>query len=318
MASDVSAALAWRQDGAWFLSSARPTIGLIGVGEWGSRLLHQFTALGAHVVCYAGRTEVSRGRVEAGSPTRTVDSIDELLSDTSVGAVAIATPPDTHANLAGQVLAAGKHVFVEKPLCLTMADLERVLNAAEDKDRVVFTGYTIAYHPVVTELARRSREGELQSIWSYKSKTGSFSSDVVSTLLVHDLAALDKITGGVRGWSICGLSGPTGNPDAVTLAVESTVGAGGIARVDRVSPVARRELAVWIDDRLYRWNGGTDLMEFAGGEFRTVYSASESALEVELKEFLNAVARGAPDQNDTDREQRLAELTILVRNEVLS
>lgn len=294
------------------------TIGLIGVGAWGTNLLHHFTRLGAAVVCYPGRTGASRERLRAVGGGRVAGSVEELLSDPAVDAIAIATPPDTHATLAERALAAGRHTFVEKPLCLDLADVERLLVVAGENKRVLFTGYTVAFHPVVAELARLSGRGQLRSIWSYKAKTGSFTSDVVSTLLVHDLAVADRLTNGIGDWEIRSVSGPENNPDVVDLTFETASGGSGQVHVDRVAPLARRELAAWIDERVFRWDGGQDLVEFTDGEFLTVYSSPRSALETELQHFLDAVARGEADPAEMRREQRLAELAINVREAVLA
>ena len=300
------------------MSAATTTIGLVGVGAWGGTLLDRFASLGVEVVCYPGRTEASRGRLHAHGDHRAVGSVDALLSEPAIDAIAIATPPETHSALAQQALSAGKHVFVEKPLCLEMDDLRRILSLARERSRVLFTGYTVSFHPVVRELARLSTEGRLRTIWSHKAKTGSFASDVVSTLLVHDLAVVDILTGGLDAWVIDGVSGPERDPDAVNLAFGSASGARGRIRVDRVSPDSRRELGVWIDDRVFRWAGGHDLLEFVDGDFPTVYSSPLSALEAELQGFLAAVADGRREPEAVERERRLAELTIRVREEALA
>lgn len=294
------------------------TIGLIGVGAWGTNLLHHLTGLGAQVVCYPGTTGASRERLRALGGGRVARTVEDLLSDPAVDAIAIATPPETHAALAEQALTAGRHTFVEKPLCLDLADLESLIVTARKNKLVLFTGYTVAFHPVVAELARLSGRGQLRSIWSYKAKTGSFTSDVVSTLLVHDLAVVDRLADGVGDWEIRAVSGPDRNPDVVDLSFETTLSGSGQVRVDRVAPLARRELGVWIDDRVFRWDGGQDLLEFADGEFLTAYSSPRSALEIELQHFLDAVTRGEPDPAAMRREQRVAELAINVRDAVLS
>lgn len=318
MAGHIAASLAWRPSGAELLRESSKTIGLIGLGAWGTNLFHHLTNLGAAVVCYPGTTEASRERLRALSGGRIASSVEELLFDPTIDAVAIATPPETHATLAEQALTAGRHTFVEKPLCLDLVDLERLLVMARENNRVLFTGYTVAFHPVVAELARLSGLGQLQSIWSYRAKTGSFTSDVVSTLLVHDLAVADRLADGLMDWEIRSVSGPDRNPDVVDLTIETTSGGSGQLRVDRVAPLARRELGVWIDDRVFRWDGGRELLEFADGEFLIAYSSPRSALEIELQHFLDALARGGPDPAAMMREQRLAELAINVRHAVLT
>jgi predicted dehydrogenase len=64
-------------------------------------------------------------------------TVEELVRDREVDAVIIATPPNSHAKLATQLLREGKHVVCEKPMCLTRAEAETMIQTAEDHDRVL-------------------------------------------------------------------------------------------------------------------------------------------------------------------------------------
>jgi len=68
---------------------------------------------------------------------RTYPTVEELSRDPEVDAVIIATPPNSHAKLAIQLLREGKHVVCEKPLCLSRAEAETMIQAAEDHSRVL-------------------------------------------------------------------------------------------------------------------------------------------------------------------------------------
>ena len=68
---------------------------------------------------------------------RTYSTAEELGRDAEIAAVIVATPPDSHARLAIQLLQAGKHVVCEKPLCLTRAEAENMIQVAEDQDRIL-------------------------------------------------------------------------------------------------------------------------------------------------------------------------------------
>ncbi len=94
-------------------------IGCIGAGYWGRNLVRNFDALKAlSWVCDADRAR--RDELAAAYPrARVTDSVDQVLSDPGVTGVAIATPAETHGELARRALLAGKDVFVEKPLCLS-------------------------------------------------------------------------------------------------------------------------------------------------------------------------------------------------------
>lgn len=90
------------------------------------------------------------------------ESTEAAIGDSAVDAVVIATPTDSHAELAEQALAAGKHVFVEKPLAGTLADAERIVRAARARpDLVVQAGFCERFNVNYMEAHRAVRAGKL-------------------------------------------------------------------------------------------------------------------------------------------------------------
>jgi predicted dehydrogenase len=82
---------------------------------------------------------------------------DEALASVRPDVVSINTYPDTHAQYAIRAIEAGAHVFVEKPLAQTVADAQRVVDAAKAHGRKLMVGYILRVHPSWTrfiELAR--------------------------------------------------------------------------------------------------------------------------------------------------------------------
>src|SRR5919109_5550292 len=119
------------------MSSLRTAV--VGLGYWGPNLARNFNAIrGCELVWLCDASVQARARVAGGFPAaRLTSSLDEVLADSSVDAVALATPVATHAELAVRVLEAGKHCFVEKPLAQTVADAKRAVAAAEANGRVL-------------------------------------------------------------------------------------------------------------------------------------------------------------------------------------
>ena len=99
------------------------SVGVVGLGYWGPNLARNFDRIpGTEVSWLCDSSEEALERWGAAFPSaRTTTSLDELLADDSLDAVAVATPVPTHAELAMRVLAAGKHCFVEKPLARSEA-----------------------------------------------------------------------------------------------------------------------------------------------------------------------------------------------------
>lgn len=141
-------------------------LGVIGAGNWGKNLLRAFSSLpGAELIVVSDTDEAARARAEQQVPgVRTVSEASAVLADPSIDAVAIATPAVTHANLVIQALEAGKHVFVEKPMCLSSDEATRVQRVAASHSQVLMVGHLLEYHPAVDKLKELVDSGELGAL----------------------------------------------------------------------------------------------------------------------------------------------------------
>ena len=135
-------------------ASGQPVIGFIGAGNYASRvLIPAFKAAGAklHVLASSGGTSgVVHGR-RAGFDNASSSAAD-VIADPAVNTVAIVTRHNTHARLTADALKAGKHVFVEKPLALTIDEVEQVEEAWKDADRLLMVGFNRRFSPLVVKL----------------------------------------------------------------------------------------------------------------------------------------------------------------------
>jgi predicted dehydrogenase len=141
-------------------------IGVVGLGYWGPNLARNFEALpGCELAWLCDGREELRTKFAAMYPNaRITGDLDELLADDALDAIVLATPVPSHADLAIRVLDAGKHCFVEKPLATTVADAERVVEAAQRSGRVLMVGHLLQYHPGVNKLRELVDSGELGDI----------------------------------------------------------------------------------------------------------------------------------------------------------
>src|SRR5690606_21433289 len=87
-------------------------------------------------------------------PTRAADA-DAIFADPSLNAVFILTPDHLHAELLTRAIQSGKHVFIEKPVCLSVAQLEPILAIPRQQGQVVFVGYMRRFSRPFLELKRR-------------------------------------------------------------------------------------------------------------------------------------------------------------------
>lgn len=129
-------------------------VSLIGAGNFATATL--LPALKAQPGL-ALRGVVSSGGLSAGDVAErhgfayAAADASEVFSDVETDLVVVATHHDTHARLVSQALRAGKHVFVEKPLAVTRAELEEVLEAYRDSESLAMVGFNRRFSPLVEQ-----------------------------------------------------------------------------------------------------------------------------------------------------------------------
>lgn len=99
-----------------------------------------------------------------------VRSDEDVLADPTIAGLIVCTPNHSHEELATRALAAGKHVFVERPLALDAAGVERVLAAARAADRSVLVGLPHRYRPDSAALHSFVAGGELGPVYAVRGK----------------------------------------------------------------------------------------------------------------------------------------------------
>ena len=117
------------------------------------------------------RWVVSRdaAKVQAELPGCRVGSLDEVLADSTVDLVVIATPNDTHAPIARQALLAGKHVVIDKPFALDLAEAEALVELAEKQQRLLSIFHNRRWDGDFLTVRRLLAEGALGKIAQFES-----------------------------------------------------------------------------------------------------------------------------------------------------
>ena len=177
-------------------------IGVVGLGYWGPNLARNFDRLpDAELSWLCDASDEALARWGAAFPSaQATTSVDDLLADDSLDAVAVATPVPTHAELAQRVLAAGKHCFVEKPLGRSEQEAQAVVDAARSAERVLMVGHLLEYHPGVeqlSDLVRSGELGELRYVYSHRLNLGKHRQDenALWSLGAHDVSVILRLAG---------------------------------------------------------------------------------------------------------------------------
>ena len=176
-------------------------IAVVGAGYWGKNLIRNFFELGAlKAICDTQQN--LRKSYQSQYPTVSfTNSFSKLLFDSSLKGIVIATPAETHFNLAKQALLAGKDVLVEKPLVLRLEDGEKLAELAEKRGKILMVGHVLRYHPAVNklkELINQDELGKIQYIYSNRLNIGKIRNEenILWSFAPHDISAILFLFGG--------------------------------------------------------------------------------------------------------------------------
>ena len=179
-------------------------IAVLGYGYWGPNLVRnlQDTQDAKVVSCFDMSTD-RLAQVKAKYPTvETTTDYNDVLTDTGIDAVVIATPVATHYEFARRAMEHGKHVLVEKPLAATVSEAEKLVDLAEKNKLTFMVDHTFIYTGAVRKMKEIITRGELGDLYYFDSvriNLGLFQRDVnvLWDLAPHDIAIMEHLVEGM-------------------------------------------------------------------------------------------------------------------------
>jgi len=173
------------EQAAVHLRAPRPagkvTLGFIGAGSYAQgNLLPNLPRNDADVVCRGVMTSsgtTSKGVAEKFGFEFCCSSEKEILENPDINTIFVATRHNTHADYVTKALSAGKHVYVEKPLCLTAAELQAISAAYHAQASLLMVGFNRRFAPLAIELKKAvgSDSGPVSML--YRINAGSIPAD---------------------------------------------------------------------------------------------------------------------------------------------
>lgn len=141
-------------------------VGVVGFGYWGPNLVRNLDKLpGADLVALCDLSQDNLRKFSTLYPdVETTDDLGRLLADFDLDAVVVATSAPSHFEIARQVIEAGKHCFVEKPLTLESAHAAELCRLAEERGVVLMVGHLMVYHTAVNWIRDYVASGELGEV----------------------------------------------------------------------------------------------------------------------------------------------------------
>lgn len=172
-----------------------PQVAVVGAGYWGKNLVRNFHGLNALGAICDSDPERLESFKQQYPLARMFHAYSDVLNDATIRAVAIATPAEAHAVAVREALLAGKDVFVEKPLCLSVEEGQELVALAKKKDRILMVGHLLWYHPAVLKLKELIAAGELgriQYIYSNRLNLGKIrrEENILWSFAPHDISVI--------------------------------------------------------------------------------------------------------------------------------
>lgn len=224
-------------------------IALIGCGMWGRNIARNLAGLGA-LSCVHDAIE-ERGVSFASQFDSRYRTLEAILEDTAINGIMIASNASTHKELAIKALQAGKQVFIEKPMALTLADAQLIADTVDKTDNQVMVGHLIRYHPAFQTLQQQITSGavgKVKHIQANRLAMGRIrnSESVLFDLCPHDLSLILALTDGLPESVIChGVSHISENVvDILSTALGFANGVSAHMQTSWLSPYKEHRLTV--------------------------------------------------------------------------
>jgi predicted dehydrogenase len=304
-------------------------VGVIGAGYWGPLHIRAFNNVpGATVSMVADLSRERLDHVRATFPSVAVaDDAGAVLAG-AVDAVVLATPARTHAALAAEALARGKHVLVEKPLATDACEAGRLVEQAERSGLALMTGHTFVYHAAVRALRGLVQSGALGEVLYINCTRVNLGLhrkdvDVVWDLGAHDVSILRYVLG-ADPLAARAYGASFHVEDMAEVAYVELRYPGGVlanvhvswldpVKVRRMTVVGSERMAVWDDvepvEKLKLFDRGMERAPYYDdfGQWQVAYRYGEGhvvpldfrePLRLEAEEFCRAIRTGEPPLTD--------------------
>ena len=307
-------------------------VAVVGCGYWGKNLIRNFYELGAlNGICDVNTDAVSHFANEFSVNNL---SLNDILSSTDIDAVVVATPANTHAKIAKEILESGKHVFIEKPIALDINDAKAIIKKGKEMNKHIMVGHILNYHPAFIQLSKMIREGSIGEILSINSSRLSWGKvrkeeDVIWSFAPHDISMIlsliksKPIKTNVQRTFISNNS----IADAANIQIQFENKTTANINVSWLSPIKENKLIITGDrgilifDDIQSWDKklsfctlehcNSDLLTPEKSSFAYIPIIESEPLKQECNHFLSLVANSEDIENITSGEEALKVLEIL-------
>lgn len=248
-------------------------VAIVGLGKWGQVLKKELETL----------AEI---KYECDSKS----DLNAVYADPEVEAIFVATPTDTHFEIAKSVLDAGKHLFLEKPGTNSIEKLEELVNIAESKNLKFAVGYEFPHHPVAGEIKKLIKDRKVLGVYFQWQKWGTFKDDATHHLLCHDVSLMKYFGFSELAPINHQRTKVISDTDVISTQFQNKEGVYIKSIINRISPTKQKTVTILYGDGGYIWNND-ELFEIdlPTQELVKIEVSGPTAVGAELADFLSAI-----------------------------
>ncbi|MBI5699158.1 Gfo/Idh/MocA family oxidoreductase [Candidatus Saganbacteria bacterium] len=298
-------------------------VGVVGAGVMGDHHARIYSTLNeAKLIGLYDPDPARSGEVAARYGCASFPDIISLAS--SVDALSIASPTSTHYSIALDLLRAGKHLLIEKPIALDVQQAEELCSLAQERGLLVAVGMIERFNPAIIRAASLLKKEMLLGLTfkrfsPYPARI--FDASVVMDVMIHDLDLALSLAGvELDSYRSSGRTVRSSTPDEAEALLYFKDGL--IARVmaSRVKDQKERSLQAITDRSIYEidlLNKTVHVRSFSSLSDRSqVEVKAADQLTLELKDFLSAIAKGREPEVPCTAGLKALKLALGVENQI--
>ena len=307
-------------------ASSSKRVGFVGAGSFAQNVLLPIVKDSAPLIGVATvRPNSAKGTADKFGFSYATCDAEEIMTDDEIDVVFVATRHDTHADLVIRALEKGKHVFVEKPLCLNEEELARVCAAYENAGRHLLVGFNRRFAPLVVEATRHFGVGVPRAI-NYRINAGALPAGhwihdpaVGGGRVVGEVCHFVDLTQYLAGARITTVSASEmKDPDGLTDTVSISLGFenGSTASIAYYSngdkSLAKERIEVFCGGTVAVIDDFKSLNVFGSKPGKKKLKTNDKGHRAEVVAFLRAVETGHPSPIPFDEIQNSTKATLSI------
>jgi predicted dehydrogenase len=225
----------------------------VGYGYWGPNISKHITASSKTnlvAICDIDPHNINRAAGVFGDKIAYSEDYRRFLDNKNVDAFAVAIPTEPSYRVAMDILAADKHLFIEKPMATNAERAKNITDLAQEKNLIVHCDHVMIYHPIIRYIKKILDSGELGDLIYFdvnRVNLGPIRVDInaMLDLAVHDIAVLDYFCGGKEPYEIQAMGEKLyGNQETLTYLTMRYPGFLAHISSGWVSPLKERQMVI--------------------------------------------------------------------------